>query len=207
MLNLGCGATFHPDWINVDFQARGDKVLGYNLELGIPFADDSFDVVYHSHILEHFSKKRGEFFLKECFRILRPGGLLRVVVPDMENIARAYIQALNEAESAPGTDSDARQRHEWMLVELIDQLTRRTSGGEMIKWWRKQPVPQQDFIFERLGDEARRWIANNEGKTQTVPDREPALEPFQPDFLCSGELHRWMYDRISLKNILAKLGF
>lgn len=205
MLNLGCGSTFHSDWLNVDFQGRGNEVLGYNLELGIPFADDSFDIVYHSHILEHFSKKWAEFFLQECFRVLKPGGLLRIAVPDLENIATAYLRTLEQAEDG---DETANLRHNWMVIELIDQLTRRASGGEMIKWWKKQPCPQQDFIFERLGDEARKWIKNNAGKHE-MPNSErlPALEPFQVEFLLSGEQHRWMYDRITLKNLLSQFGF
>ncbi len=54
---------------------------------GIPFPDRSFDVVYHSHVLEHLSKSEASKFLKECSRVLRPQGVLRVVVPDLEEIA------------------------------------------------------------------------------------------------------------------------
>ena len=43
-----------------------------------------------------FSKRQGEFFVRECFRVLRPGGLLRLAVPDLEDIARAYLKTLEE---------------------------------------------------------------------------------------------------------------
>ncbi len=202
MLNLGCGSTFHSDWVNVDFINHNGKVIAYDLRLGIPFAEASFDVVYHSHVLEHMPKAWGEFFIKECFRVLRPGGLLRVVVPDLENIAQAYLKSLQEARDG---DEGANQRHEWMLVELIDQLTRSQTGGEMLNWWKQQPVPQEDFIIERLGMEAKSGINSCKGLPTTKP--HTALPPINTNFLLSGELHAWMYDKESLARLLKQYNF
>ena len=109
LLNLGCGSAFHPDWINIDFHNHGGSVLAYDLRLGIPLPDATVDVVYHSHVLEHFTREGGVTFLTECFRVLRPGGLLRIAVPDLENIVRAYITTLEEVKAdAPG----AEERHQ-----------------------------------------------------------------------------------------------
>ena len=83
MLNLGCGKIFHPDWVNVDLISNNPHVVAFDLNLGIPFAAESFDIVYHSHILEHLERPYAEHLLQECFRVLKPGGLLRVVVPDL----------------------------------------------------------------------------------------------------------------------------
>ncbi len=202
MLNLGCGATFHEDWVNVDFIDHGGKVLAYDLRLGIPFADESFDVVYHSHVLEHMPKAWGEFFIAECHRVLRPGGLLRVVVPDLENIARAYLENL---EAARRGEQGAEQRHQWMVVELIDQLTRSYSGGEMLNWWQQPSVLQEDFIIERLGKEAKLGMAH--AKRQVPFKPKTALPPVDTGFLLGGETHKWMYDAISLRALLSQHGF
>ena len=51
-LNLGCGDRYHPDWTNINFTSTGGGVIAHNLKQGIPFPDESFDVVYHSHVLE-----------------------------------------------------------------------------------------------------------------------------------------------------------
>lgn len=207
LLNLGCGQCSRPGWINMDFHAASADVLAYDLRLGIPFADDSFDVVYHSHVLEHFSRSQAVFFLRECFRVLRPGGLLRMAVPDLENIARAYLAALDAAAAAPH-NHEAQQRHAWMQIELLDQMTRTESGGEMLEWWRQSPVPQQDFIIGRLGEEARRGMeCVKNAPPQQTPACRTALEALSPDFITSGELHRWMYDRISLASLLNTSGF
>ena len=52
-LNLGCGRRYNPDWTNVDFSSTGEGVIAHNLNQNIPFPDESFDIVYHSNILEH----------------------------------------------------------------------------------------------------------------------------------------------------------
>ena len=62
-LNLGCGSRFHEDWINYDFVSNSLYVKSANLIDGIPIGSESIDVVYHSHVLEHFTKPQGNFFL------------------------------------------------------------------------------------------------------------------------------------------------
>src|ERR1700743_2591931 len=89
-LNLGCGHHFNKRWVNVDFVSIGDDVIGHNLLKGIPFDDSSFEVVYHSHVLEHFQKRDAVKFIDECYRVLKPGGTIRVVIPDLEQIVTHY---------------------------------------------------------------------------------------------------------------------
>ena len=63
----------------------------YNLQKRIPINSNSVDVIYCSHFLEHLRKKDGQNFLKECFRLLKNNGLLRIAVPDLD-IAMAMYQ-------------------------------------------------------------------------------------------------------------------
>lgn len=95
LLNLGCGSRFHPAWVNIDTAPAEPSVVAHDLREGIPFPDAEFDAVYHSHVLEHFPKRSAGPFLAECLRVLRPGGILRVAVPDLERIARGYLEAPN----------------------------------------------------------------------------------------------------------------
>ena len=96
-LNLGCGSRFHSSWTNIDFNSTGGGVIAYNLTRGIPFPNASFDVVYHSHLLEHLPRDSAEGFICECHRVLKMNGVLRVAVPDLEIIARTYLKALERA--------------------------------------------------------------------------------------------------------------
>lgn len=202
LLNLGCGSTFHPDWTNLDFAPHPPHVLGYDLRHGVPFPDGLFDAVYHSHVLEHMSRQGAPDFLRECLRVLRPGGILRVAVPDLEGIARAYLGALEaSAQGQPGADD----RHEWMVIELVDQLARHVRGGEMRDFWRRDPVPARDFILSRVGAEARGHmdaVRGQQGRTPGVPSPDEVGR-----FRLSGECHLWMYDRQSLARLLREVGF
>lgn len=112
-LNLGCGAVAPEGWVNVDgaLGARLARIPGLraanrwlrlfeldwdssiyiaNLSRRLPWADQSVDVVYSSHTLEHLTREAGVRLLQECFRILRPGGIIRVIVPDLANTVEEY---------------------------------------------------------------------------------------------------------------------
>jgi len=82
---------------------RHGGCLSARLRQPIPLADGCCAAVYHSHVLEHFPRDEAPGFLSECYRLLRTGGILRVVVPDLETIARLYLQNLEGAlVGAPG---------------------------------------------------------------------------------------------------------
>ncbi|RYY12224.1 MAG: methyltransferase domain-containing protein, partial [Chitinophagaceae bacterium] len=65
--------------------------LNYNLLNGIPVASDTVEGINMSHFLEHFTREQGLFILKECHRILKPGGALRISCPDLKKFATAYL--------------------------------------------------------------------------------------------------------------------
>jgi predicted SAM-dependent methyltransferase len=152
LLNLGCGTKYHKNWINIDFVSTGEGVIAHNLTKGIPFEDECFDVVYHSHVLEHFSKKDGAVFIKECYRVLKPKGIIRIAVPDLENIIKHYLEQLNKALAG---DEKAKYNYDWMMLELYDQTVRNYSGGAMAEYLYQENLPNEDFIYNRVGNEAR----------------------------------------------------
>lgn len=76
LINCGCGNRFCTDaeWINIDFHSTDYNVKSINILKGLPFADNSIDAIFSSCMLEHFTKTQAEDHLKECYRILQPGG-------------------------------------------------------------------------------------------------------------------------------------
>ncbi|MGA7935181.1 MAG: methyltransferase domain-containing protein, partial [Kovacikia sp.] len=151
-LNLGCGQRFHLDWVNIDFTESGKGIIVHDLLQGIPYPDHSFDVVYHSHLLEHFPKSSAKPFLDECYRVLRPQGILRIAVPDLEQIARTYLLALEKAHFGV---PEWIANYEWILLEMYDQTARNYSGGEMAAYLFSDTIPNQDFVLQRIGTEAK----------------------------------------------------
>jgi SAM-dependent methyltransferase len=237
LLNLGCGRRFHPNWTNVDMVSDHPSVIAYNLQRGIPFADQTFRVVYHSHMLEHLPHDQTQSFLRECLRVLRPGGVIRVAVPDLEEIARLYLQKL---ELALAGDTRATQEYEWVILEFYDQTVRERPSGAMGDYVRRPDLAIQDFLVERSFD-ARRFLeraASQERSGQSPAQplgfggrllhylglvvRNPRIlrervlrivlggeyELLQIGrFRRSGEIHQWMYDRYSLGQLLKASGF
>ena len=90
-LNLGCGTNIKQGWINADVFSD-DAELHLDLREPFPFADGSVARVYAEHLLEHleYPEEVGSF-LSETLRVLRPGGLLDVGVPDTEWPVTAYV--------------------------------------------------------------------------------------------------------------------
>ena len=151
-VNLGCGNRYHPAWINIDVFPSAEGIIAHDLSQGIPLADASCDVVYHSHLLEHLRPAQARQFMQECFRVSKPGGVLRVAIPDLEQICLQYLEKL---QGAVNQDEMAASDYDWMLLEMYDQTVRERSGGLMLEYLYQSPLPNESFIYERIGEEGR----------------------------------------------------
>ena len=151
ILNLGCGTKTcsHPDVVNIDwsiylrlksskllstvvpfilskerrqrFKNLPNNVMVHNLACGIPFNSNSVDVVYHSHMLEHLDRDVVEGFLLEVKRVLKAGGIHRIVVPDFEMACRAYIAHIAKCDA----DSTQWDKHDTFVASIIEQSVRK----------------------------------------------------------------------------------
>jgi predicted SAM-dependent methyltransferase len=93
-LNLGSGPRGLDDvhWVNVDGFADKNVHFLIDISRALPFPDGSFDGAFSEHVLEHFSLEDGIKISREIKRILRPGSVFRVVVPDAEYVVRMYLE-------------------------------------------------------------------------------------------------------------------
>jgi predicted SAM-dependent methyltransferase len=88
-LHLGCGGERKAGWVNIDL--LGDPVdVAWNLARSLPFDSSSVAAIFHEHLIEHLPLEAGDSFMQECFRVLRPGGILRVGVPDAGRLIQSY---------------------------------------------------------------------------------------------------------------------
>lgn len=128
------------------FRMIPDNIVVHNLANGIPFESGTVDVVYHSHMLEHLDRDVAVKFLVEAKRVLKPGGIHRMVVPDLEQICRKYLTHLQECE----VDPEKSGNHENYIAELIEQSVRREAFGTGTK------KPSRRFLENCLLGDARR---------------------------------------------------
>ena len=162
LVNLGCGSVWHPAWVNLDVRPVGPEVQSWDVENGLPFDDGAVDGCYASHLLEHLPIEGARRLLRECLRVLRSGGVVRLAVPDLEAIAREYLRVLAHARTG---DPAAVKQYEWITLELLDQLVRVESGGEMGRYLRSLASSQNvDYVTSRIGCEAASYF-KQDGKS------------------------------------------
>jgi len=222
-LNLACGDIYVTStlWENCDFAPKSKYVKQVNLLGGLPYADNTFELVYCSHYIEHIPKNEVLNFLYECNRVLKPNGLVRLVLPNFENIAREYIKNIDQGNLL---------HSEFNIVEMIDQCTRSKSGGELIKWYKKTSIDTnlRSYIKYRTGYE----INPNRNKPESFWVKFKNLSliklKFKAQFIFSniitsllpswfqlnhisktatGEKHLWVYDFNSISDVLKQAGF
>jgi predicted SAM-dependent methyltransferase len=116
-LHIGCGKGHLPGWINIDIHPAP---LALNVLRGLPFGDGSASYVFVSHLLEHLYFPRDVTpFLAELHRVLAPGGVARIVVPDVEKCIEAYT---------------------------TDDRSFFGSRRETWSWWPENPTRLEDFL-------------------------------------------------------------
>ena len=89
-------------------------ILVHDLRKPLPFADGFAAAVYGSHVLEHLYFTEAKRLLAECFRVLEPGGVLRLVVPDLRAIVGEYLG--ERPADGSGAESAADRMNERLLL-------------------------------------------------------------------------------------------
>jgi predicted SAM-dependent methyltransferase len=208
-VNIGCGYRFHNDWINLDAVPVDSNVRRFACGEPLPFESDSVDFVYSSHMIEHLHLQAGLELLSECRRVLKPGGWIRLVTPDFENLLIEYLENLKKGLAG---DRKAIARHEWLGIEIFDQFSRKKSGGLMLEYWTNDPMPCEEYVLSRMGSECADFVTRYRQEPEfaeavrrnlRLPAPSSTGEAAEIEF----ERHRWLYDRLSLGNMLRKAGF
>lgn len=94
-LNAGCGPKPLSDFINLDWKWGPEIERCWDLTKALPLKSGSLDGVYSEHCVEHFTRENAVKILREFHRVLRPGSIVRIVVPDVELFIDLYVRARN----------------------------------------------------------------------------------------------------------------
>lgn len=99
-LHIGCGANRLPGWFNTDGGVISKDVAYLNATRRLPFEDGSLRYIFTEHMIEHISFAAGLRLMKECFRVLEPGGKLRISTPDLDKLIALNQGDLSGVEQA-----------------------------------------------------------------------------------------------------------
>jgi predicted SAM-dependent methyltransferase len=143
-VHVGSGPKYIPGFVNIEGLIVWKADIRLDLRAGLPFKDNAADVIYCCHVLEHFDIGRVARLLVEFHRVLRPGGGLRIVVPDLERAVAAY---------ASGAAPDADMKH--------SRFGEFRSRGAVFNWKtlcdNNHPVMLDYSFLAELLERAGRW--------------------------------------------------
>lgn len=134
-LHIGCGENHLAGWLNTELTPRRDQIF-LDATRRFPFDDAAFDLVYSEHMIEHIPYADAERMVGECCRVLRPGGTIRIVTPDM-----AFLRSLLDGVAHPLRDAyfDFYRRHN----NLTGPLSATHLVNHFVRAWGHQ------FIYDR----------------------------------------------------------
>ena len=234
-LNLACGTSYisSPQWTNVDWSAPGPDVIGFNLLRKLPFPENYFDLVYSSHYIEHLLPEDLERLFEECYRVLTPGGIIRIVTPDWDEMISEYMSQVKK------NNTDYA---DYVRAEILDQCVRTKPGGRL-KTIHKRALTDPAFanyLQLRSGIVLKREVAGTdiEGQKRILHRFKTFLraDSYRKKFLLKkkieigyislivkmfpdwfrryhisltdpGEKHLWLFTRDELSAILEETGF
>lgn len=189
-VNIACGGSYILDeqWINLDYEPTHPSIKKANLLEKLPFLDNACDVVYSSHFLEHIPKSTVPMFLKECNRILKSGGKIRLVLPDLQNLCQEYLSS---------RESGKHEEADFCIIDLIDQFVRTKSGGALADYYQflknnLETKPEMvNYLKSRNGEDLDIGIKNKNQTTQVsdLLTKSQKLIPFLQNKLTTLYIH------------------
>jgi SAM-dependent methyltransferase len=181
--------------------------------------------------LRALNQEDAKKIIPECHRVLKPGGIIRIAVPDLEQIVKQYLMKLKESMEG---NTQSQHDYDWIMLELFDQTVRNSSGGEMAKYLFQDHIPNEKYVMERVGQEAQDlrdlYLKSKQNSPNFTNFKASPLsflsinnylnklkQPKQAEkentalkignFRLDGEVHQWMYDRYSPKKLLISAAF
>jgi predicted SAM-dependent methyltransferase len=158
-LHLGCGRVRLKDWVNIDSDTSlGTADIVWDLTRGIPVDNSSCKLVYCEHLLEHFTVEQGLSLLRECYRVLEPGGVLRVAMPSLDVLIKdSYLGSWR------GQDWLS-----WPQYQFIE--TRAEMLNIAFRGWGHKWLYDQEELHRRLKESGFKDIRDAEWGTSDIDD-------------------------------------
>ncbi|HSH94764.1 MAG TPA: methyltransferase domain-containing protein [Roseimicrobium sp.] len=95
-LQIGTGPGLLPEWLNTDFEPVSAEVAFMDATQPFPLPDGVFERIFSEHMIEHIPYGSGQHMLRECHRIMKPGGRIRIATPDLTNLLTLFGKPLTQ---------------------------------------------------------------------------------------------------------------
>jgi predicted SAM-dependent methyltransferase len=142
-LNIGSGTDYKKGWINIDNNSDEniEKLdLNWDLRNPLPFPADSVDFIFNEHFIEHLSVEDALRAIQDFMRILKPGGVLRIAMPDLETAVKNY-------QDKNWRKKDFIKRFNMEFVKTPAELLNMN-----FRWWGHKWLYDWEELERRLGD-------------------------------------------------------
>jgi predicted SAM-dependent methyltransferase len=159
-IHVGCGSIKFKDWINLDIENKQEVTdIVWNAAKGFPFIESqSCSLIYCEHFLEHLKVEEAKVYLSESYRILQPGGTLRIAMPSLEYVIDKYR-------------SEKWKDQDWLTWDGFKFIQTR---AEMInisfRWWGHQWLYDREELHRRLKESGFTLIQDMQIKNSNIQE-------------------------------------
>lgn len=136
------------------FRSLPSNIIVHDLSRGIPYESGSVDAIYHSHFLEHLDRSAAPPFLIEARRVLKQGGIHRIVVPDFARLCRAYVDHLDVCRDVPSE----RESHDLYVAAILEQSVRHEAHGTSKQGCLRRSIENLFLGDARQRGETHQWM-------------------------------------------------
>ncbi|MEE9372691.1 MAG: methyltransferase domain-containing protein [Saprospiraceae bacterium] len=185
-----------------------------DIRKGIPYADNTFEHIVVTRVIEHLTLDENKIFLLELHRVLCPNGIIRFSTPDLTQKVQTYIDTYDQYKLDP-TEANYNSYH-WAVLDLNDQSSRNHSGGLMLPTARSGMVSKSDM--RASSGDVMDYILAGKKPPVTKPHNSVMSVLYgivrSIIYMIKGthphttrEANMWMYDQSILRDVLVEAGF
>lgn len=158
-LNVGCGTDYKEGWVNIDNNSDNniEKLdLNFDMRNPLPYEDGTVDFIFNEHFFEHLTVEEGQTAMKDLMRVLKPGGVMRIAMPDLDLAVKAYV------------DKDWKGNKEFLERFGLGFVKTRAELLNMnFSWWGHKWLYDWEELERRLNDAGFTKVARCEwGKSE-----------------------------------------